>query len=97
MFAELIPTPKIIAGLRAWFPRTTIIGWKFEANGKRINALASAHKQLADCHTDACVANGPAYGKGFALVTLQGKTHFANKPKLFRELEKFVVELSGPK
>jgi phosphopantothenoylcysteine decarboxylase/phosphopantothenate--cysteine ligase len=89
LFTELIPTPKIIADLRAWFPRTVIIGWKYEANGKRANALASAHRQLAECQTDACVANGPAYGKGFALVTPAANPHFDTRAKLFSELETF--------
>jgi len=89
LFAELIPTPKIIASLRTWYPGAAIIGWKYEANGKRANALASAQRQLADCQTDACVANGPAYGKGFALVTPAGHTHFDTRPQLFRKLAKF--------
>ena len=91
LFAELIPTPKIIATLRAWFPRTVIIGWKFEANGIRPQALAAAHQQLADCHTQACVANGPAYGPGFALVTPARSRHLPTKTKLFRELENFTL------
>ena len=86
LFAELIPTPKILAGLRAWYPRTKIIGWKFEANGKRANALQSARRQLAECANDACVANGPAYGKGFGLVTAAGLNHFAGPEKLFLAL-----------
>jgi phosphopantothenoylcysteine decarboxylase/phosphopantothenate--cysteine ligase len=93
LFAELIPTPKIISGLRAWFPDTALIGWKFEANGQRKNAISSAVKQLADCQTDACVANGPAYGNGFALVTPVGQKHFANKIRLFQELEAFAMGL----
>lgn len=92
LFAELIPTPKIIAGLRQWYPDTVIIGWKFEANGHRPDALAAARKQMADCQTDACVANGPAYGNGFALVTSRGQRHFATKTNLFRQLEIFTAE-----
>ena len=90
LFAELIPTPKILAGLRAWYPRTKIIGWKFEANGKRVNALQSARRQLAECANDACVANGPAYGKGFGLVTAGGLDHFAGSEKLFAALAEFI-------
>ena len=88
LFVELVPTPKIIAELRGWFPRTKIIGWKFEADGRRADALRSARRQMADCSTDACVANGPAYGEGFSLVTARGKKHFAGKEKLFAALEK---------
>jgi phosphopantothenoylcysteine synthetase/decarboxylase len=86
LLAELVPTPKIIAELRGWFPKTKIVGWKFEANGGRADALRSARKQIADCFTDACVANGPAYGKGFNLVTPRGKRHFADNGKLFAAL-----------
>ena len=89
LFVELVPTPKIIAELRGWFPKTKIIGWKFEADGGRADALRSARKQIADCATDACVANGPAYGKGFCIVGADGrKKHFADAARLFTALEK---------
>ena len=86
LLVELIPTPKLIAGLRGWFPRARLVGWKFEVDGARTKALRAARRQLADCATDACVANGPAYGKGFGLVTAGGQEHFADKPKLFAAL-----------
>lgn len=89
MLVELVPTPKIIAELRGWFPKTKIIGWKFEANGKRADALRAAQKQIQDCATDFCVANGPAYGKGFNLVSADGQKHFVDAEKLFAALEKF--------
>ena len=88
LLVELVPTPKIIAELRGWFPKTKIIGWKFEADGKRADALRAAEKQLADCATDFCVANGPAYGKGFSLVSADGRKHFLDAKKLFAALEK---------
>ena len=87
LFVELVPTPKIIVELRGWFPKTKIIGWKFEADGGRQDALRAATRQLADCATDFCVANGPAYGKGFNLVSADGKKHFAGTTKLFTALE----------
>jgi phosphopantothenoylcysteine synthetase/decarboxylase len=87
MLVELVPTPKIIAELRGWFPKTKIVGWKFEANGGRADALRAAKKQLGDCATDFCVANGPAYGKGFNLVSSDGQRHFADALKLFTALE----------
>jgi phosphopantothenoylcysteine synthetase/decarboxylase len=89
LFAELVPTPKIIAELRHWFPNTKIVGWKFEAVGGRTDALNAARKQITGCATDACIANGPAYGKGFNLVTPRGKNHFAAAPDLFSALECF--------
>ena len=90
LLVELMPTPKIIAELRGWFPKTKIVGWKFEADGQRANALHAAEKQLADCATDFCVANGPAYGRGFGLVSADGQKHFAAAEKLFAALEKIV-------
>jgi phosphopantothenoylcysteine decarboxylase/phosphopantothenate--cysteine ligase len=90
LFVELVPTPKIIAELRGWFPQTKITGWKFEADGGRTDALRSAKKQIADCATDFCVVNGPAYGKGFSLVTRDGQKHFAAAGKLFAALEELL-------
>ena len=90
LLVELVPTPKIIAELRGWFPRTKIIGWKFEADGARADALRSAKKQLAACATDACVANGPAYGNGYSLVTPRSQKHFADPTKLFTALEEMI-------
>ena len=88
LLVELVPTPKIIAGLRKWFPHTCIVGWKYEADGGRTDALRRAKKQISDCSTDACVANGPAYGKGFGLVTAKSQNHFASVEKLYAALEK---------
>lgn len=68
LLVELTPTPKLLAHLRDWFPRARLIGWKYEVDGTRADALARAERQLADCRTDACVVNGPAYGEGFGLV-----------------------------
>ncbi|HEX5398827.1 MAG TPA: phosphopantothenoylcysteine decarboxylase [Verrucomicrobiae bacterium] len=91
LLVELLPTPKIIAELRGWFPRAKIVGWKFEADGKRADAIAAARRQLAECVTDLCVVNGPAYGEGFGLLGRKGEpAHLPNPPVLFDALEKFV-------
>jgi phosphopantothenoylcysteine decarboxylase/phosphopantothenate--cysteine ligase len=91
LLVELAPTPKIIADLRAWFPRTRLFGWKFEANGARADALNAAKRQIAECRTDVCVVNGPAYGEGFGVVLRDGKAaHFTSAPALFVTLEKIV-------
>ena len=50
--------------------------------------IGAAQRQIVDCGTDACVANGPAYGKGFSLVTSGAQKHFADAEKLFTALEK---------
>jgi phosphopantothenate---cysteine ligase (CTP) len=91
LLVELVPTPKILAELRGWFPRTKIVGWKFEAEGKRPEAVAAARAQVAECATDLCVVNGPAYGEGFGLIGKKGApAHLANPPLLFDALEKFL-------
>jgi phosphopantothenoylcysteine decarboxylase/phosphopantothenate--cysteine ligase len=87
LLVELVPTPKIIAELRDWFPKAKIVGWKYEADGGRAEALRSAKKQITECNTDVCVANGPAYGRGFGVVTARSEKHLANKEKLFADLE----------
>jgi len=87
LLVELVPTPKIIAELRGWFPRTKIIGWKFEADGNRAEALCAAEKQIADYATNFCVANGPAYGRGFNLVSTDTQKHLGDAQKLFSALE----------
>ena len=93
LLVELLPTPKIIGELRGWFPRTRIVGWKFEADGTRADALSAAKRQIGECSTDLCVANGPAYGEGFGLVAQDGKAaHLSSAPLLFEALEKFVRE-----
>src|SRR5262249_53490516 len=33
LLAELVPTPKIIASLRTWFPTAKLVGWKYEVEG----------------------------------------------------------------
>ena len=91
LFVELVPTPKIIAELRGWFPRTKIVGWKFETDGRRADALRAAKRQIADCSTDFCVANGPAYGRGFCMVSADGQKHFTGRPELFAALEKHAL------
>jgi phosphopantothenoylcysteine decarboxylase/phosphopantothenate--cysteine ligase len=91
LLAELLPTPKIIGELRQWYPRTRLVGWKYEVDGGCAEVLRLAEKQIAECLTDACVANGPAYGVGFGLVTSGGKhTHLADTKALFEALEEFV-------
>src|ERR1700741_3516845 len=35
VLAELVPTPKIIAELRQWYPKARLVGWKYEVVGDR--------------------------------------------------------------
>jgi phosphopantothenoylcysteine decarboxylase/phosphopantothenate--cysteine ligase len=91
LVAELVPTPKVIAGLRDWFPQARIVGWKYEVDGDRRRAVAAAEKQIRECLTDACVANGPAYGEGFGVIRTGGKcTAVADVAALFETLAKLV-------
>ncbi|HUD46860.1 MAG TPA: phosphopantothenoylcysteine decarboxylase [Candidatus Baltobacteraceae bacterium] len=91
LLAELVPAPKIISELRAWFPHARLIGWKYELEGNRAQAIARAAQQLADNRTDACVINGRAYGAGFGLLTPSAKCrHLPDKTALFKALEKFL-------
>ena len=91
LFAELAPTVKIISQLRAWFPNARLVGWKYELDGNRADAIAEAEAQMANCRTDACVANGRAYGSGFGLVTGPGRVrHLEDAGGLFAALEELM-------
>jgi phosphopantothenoylcysteine decarboxylase/phosphopantothenate--cysteine ligase len=88
LLAELVPTPKIISNLRDWFPHAKIIGWKYEVDGDRSSVVAKATGQIRQNKTNACVANGPAYGFGFGLVKSDGEhQHFSDLEQLFAALE----------
>jgi len=93
LLVELVPTPKIIAELRQWFPTARLVGWKYEVEGGCAGVIRLAEQQVAECHTDACVANGPAYGAGFGLVRGGGEaTHLPDRTALFTALEEFMRE-----
>lgn len=64
----LAPTGKLIAELRALFPGSLLVGWKYELVGDRAEALTKARRQIAENTTDACVLNGAAYGAGFGFI-----------------------------
>lgn len=92
LLAELVPTPKIISGLRGWFPQARLVGWKYEVEGSRGDVLTAARRQMAENLTDACVANGPAYGAGFGLVTAELTTlHLPDRGALFESLERIAT------
>ena len=87
LLAELVPTAKLIASLRAWYPAACLVGWKYEVDGGRADVLAKAERQLAECRTTACVANGKAYGLGFGLVRAAGQCeHFRDAQELYGAL-----------
>ena len=89
LLAELVPTPKLLEELRGWFPGACLVGWKYEVDGDCYAALKKAGEQVAANRTDGCVANGPAYGPGFGLVTRTGgQAHYSDHAELFVALEK---------
>jgi phosphopantothenoylcysteine decarboxylase/phosphopantothenate--cysteine ligase len=87
LFAELVPTGKIISQLRTWFPQARLVGWKYEVEGNRESVLRLAREQMVAYNTHACVANGPAYGLGFGLVEKDATQHLRDPEKLFQALE----------
>ena len=90
LLVELVSTPKVIAELRAWFPHARLVGWKFELEGNRAAAITKAERQITENRTDACVANGRAYGDGFGLVTGLGRClHLADVAALYAALAEF--------
>lgn len=93
LLAELIPTPKVIASLRDWFPQALLIGWKFEVEGDRASVLRAAERQLRESRTNACVANGPAFGPGFGVVSPGGDCReFTDQNALFEALRALLSE-----
>ena len=79
----LKPAEKILPKIRGWFPDARIIGWKFELDGAREQAVARAAAQIREARTDACVVNGAAYGPGFGLLAPDGSLqHFPGKSEL---------------
>lgn len=92
LLAELLPTQKIIAELRNWYPTARLVGWKYEVDGDRAGVIRLAERQLAECRTTATVANGPAYGPGFGLVTGIGASmHLPDSAALFTALERLMA------
>jgi phosphopantothenate---cysteine ligase (CTP) len=88
LLAELVPTPKIIAELRGWFPGARLTGWKYEVDGNRKAAVSAGASQIRHCDTDVCVVNGPAYGEGFGVLRKGLKSqHVADRLALFEVLE----------
>jgi phosphopantothenoylcysteine synthetase/decarboxylase len=84
----LEPAAKVLPRLRGWFPRAWIVGWKYELEGTREDAVESARTQLAQKRTDATILNGAAYGPSFSLLEDdQSPVHFATK----REVAQFLA------
>lgn len=72
LWLELVPTPKILPRLRDWFPRGHLVGWKYEVDGNPETAVERGWEQIRSARTDACVVNGPAWGRGFCRLRREG-------------------------
>ena len=70
---RLEPAPKILPRLREWFPEALIVGWKYELDGDRVEALSKGAVQIRECRTNACVVNGVAFGPGFGILLPDGR------------------------
>jgi phosphopantothenate---cysteine ligase (CTP) len=84
---RLEPAEKVIRHLRRLFPGAFLLGWKYELNGTRGDAVAAALAQICQNGTSACVVNGRAYGSGFGLVQQGSDTaHIEDKRGLAAHL-----------
>jgi len=88
LMLTLRPAPKILPTLRELFPTAKIVGWKYELDGGRAQALTRAREQITQCRTDLCVLNGAAYGEGFGIVSPAESEvlHSPDKTSLARSL-----------
>lgn len=88
----LVPATKVLPKLRPLFPDAKIVGWKYELDGTRDDALAKGRAQLAECGIDACAVNGEAYGEGFGFLTRDGAlTHVPDKAALCEWLAQWLT------
>ena len=93
----LEPARKVIAGMRAHFPKAVIVGWKYELNGTRADALARAWRQIREARTDACVLNGRAWGDGFAFCTPPDQIEeLPDRPALIEFLPRWLEQFKRP-
>jgi len=77
LLVELRPTPKLLPGLREWYPRAMIVGWKFEVEGGRDQSLEAGRRQLSEAKSDLCIVNGPAHGPGYSILNASGEIETA--------------------
>lgn len=93
---KLAPTAKVIAELRSVFPGGLLVGWKYELEGDRSDALKKAFTQIELNGTTACVVNGAAYGAGFGLCEPPDSVReFSDKAELCAGLVAWLTERLG--
>jgi phosphopantothenoylcysteine synthetase/decarboxylase len=78
----LVPTTKALPQLRGWFPQAKIVGWKYELEGTRDEAIAKAIRQIREAKSNACVLNGAAYGAGFRFCAEAAQMELATTQEL---------------
>lgn len=88
----LKPAAKVLPLLRPLFPEALIVGWKYEVDGTRQDAIERGRHQIAKCNTTACVVNGPAYGEGLGVLENDAVNHHATRPELCAFLAKWAAE-----
>jgi phosphopantothenoylcysteine synthetase/decarboxylase len=87
LLLRLTPAVKVIAHMRRLFPISRLVGWKYELNGERADALQAGVRQIDENRTDVCVVNGQAYGAGFGFVEPGAPlVHCADKSELCNHL-----------
>ena len=92
----LVPAVKLLPKLHGLFPEALIVGWKYELDGSREDAIAKGWKQISLCQTDACVVNGSAYGRGFAFLQAGGELRqFPDKARLVDALSEWAAQRVG--
>lgn len=96
----LEPATKIISKMRAWFPDSQIVGWKYELEGTIESVLRNASRQMVENRIDACVVNGRAFGPGYGFCREhRSLKHLPSKITLCRFLAAWLLEtviLEGP-
>jgi len=90
----LEPATKVISHLRDLFPRSIVVGWKYELAGTRTDAAGKAERQIAENRTNGCVVNGRAFGPGFGFCQLgQQLRERETKTELVHFLVEWIQEM----
>ena len=86
---QLEPATKVISHFRDLFPRSIVVGWKYELAGTRADAVGKAERQIAENRIHGCVVNGRAFGSGFGFCQPRQQFH---ERETKTELVHFLVE-----
>jgi phosphopantothenoylcysteine synthetase/decarboxylase len=93
----LQPTIKVIEKLRGWFPQSLLIGWKYEVDGTKEEAIAHAEHQIKKYQLDASVANGPIFKNSFEFIPAAGRERLDSKSALASFLATWIHQLIAKK